>query len=1391
VAVTQRSSRSRSAERTFRGYRLQLLYTLWRCLTGPSDGAIRLEGFEDLDVLGGDGVIVEAVQVKAYNTPLVLSDVQDEQTGPTSLRDRIAAVRASSPDARIKITSYSGFGPELAAFDKGDAKARRRVSAKVRLGTGVELADVIELEECDENTIAASVFEQVATGIAGADVTTSTELMLYWLFQRAEARATITRALVLERLEQVGRFVSGRAAHAAEWFTSIRPLTRGLEHASLDALQLQFDNGVNVRFEHVVAGLDVLRPEKVQAVVDGFKKGSVVIVHGASGQGKSCLAYRFMHDHVPDALGYEIRRVADLPQAQRIVLALSEHARQCKTPVYVYVDVQPGDAQWSTLVEELAVVPQLRILVGIREEDWRRGRPVGASTVFEDLALAFDEIEARTLFDRYLDRGQRAFVDFEDAWRNFGGAGPLLEFTYLLTHHDTLHARLAQQVATLRAELSSNELTFLAAILAASEFGCALSVRRASDAANLDRPLATLERLEREYLVRVTDDPERVEGLHAVRSQIALDLVCDGAFVTWAAAAELALGALPEDAIETFLFQGLVRRKGAAEVLTGASRMSHASWTGVAGVMRALLWRSIRDHVAGCAALIAEARVTVPGAWKYMFFGNVIGLPDRGKNPFLDFIAKLSPETVPKVEDLKARLPRVNLDAVKSYVRSRQAGINPAQTINDWIGLAEFLFWTRFWEVGEVDDLVAALDIDAAAALPLPVVLSLLRALEDSTANAVVELRARVEKRFRDEFEVLQIERSERLVRSDFVVRNTAGVKVGTEAHDEALFQVEALRCMYPRAETYGCASHGALSFGDHDDTCKTGIPRDEFHARWAVHCNRIARNLADYDERPQTWADHFEQCASKRRTAIEGLERVAALLDEHFATLRIFTDGSFLDDLARYNPLLRANAALPVSAVDPWGFATEGDRLDSSNTRALGVSVRAGDVVLAAAVDPLAFAMGSGGRRIAHNRFLGTVPQAPWVYGQHVRKVDSYLMSITSFLDVAGAAVAYGNRTTRGPQKLRNAARRMLDAKNVELARTRSSHLVSELAAMQQSLRDDFGPRIETPEFVALRASEQRAVKRVWTLVQLFCDDTANKIQRASEVAEQRLNAWLAAKLNGLTEALALPPPAKVRAVLRNKPDELAADLWIFVDAEDRHAFESLSDTIDNAIENKLRDRSELARAVYSEFLKELWVVPVFFGRTVSGIAVKSSALPLCIEGPLSWWPVQIDGEALTAAGIQLIVNDAMTNLEACVAAWARLRALFERMLGVASAPCDEYGAVVRAAVLARLKGEWARAVDDAIGATTSASREVVASGCDSLAGVPSLSALLSDFASTEDDLRASAAILDHPASVGAADELATQLAGLVNHLSNLYFDLVVGCARAASQTVQRVSPH
>ena len=55
-----------------------------------------------------------------------------------------------------------------------------------------------------------------------------------------------------------------------------------------------------------------------------------------------------------------------------IALALVEHANALNTPLAIYIDISHRDVGWTDLIRELARHQNLKILVTIREEDWRR-----------------------------------------------------------------------------------------------------------------------------------------------------------------------------------------------------------------------------------------------------------------------------------------------------------------------------------------------------------------------------------------------------------------------------------------------------------------------------------------------------------------------------------------------------------------------------------------------------------------------------------------------------------------------------------------------------------------------------------------------------------------------------------------------------------------------------------------------------------------------------------------------------------------------------------------------------------------------------------------------------------------------------------------------------------
>jgi hypothetical protein len=91
----------------------------------------------------------------------------------------------------------------------------------------------------------------------------------------------------------------------------------------------------------------------------------VVVIRGASGQGKSALAYRYLHDYVPESWRFEIRLIQDRVHALRIARALLGHLNAVGAPAYICVNVEPRDANWLDLVQELAREPSARAGDGV------------------------------------------------------------------------------------------------------------------------------------------------------------------------------------------------------------------------------------------------------------------------------------------------------------------------------------------------------------------------------------------------------------------------------------------------------------------------------------------------------------------------------------------------------------------------------------------------------------------------------------------------------------------------------------------------------------------------------------------------------------------------------------------------------------------------------------------------------------------------------------------------------------------------------------------------------------------------------------------------------------------------------------------------------------------
>lgn len=307
---------------TYRGYRRQALYCLYRIFDDGlnEDTIIQPEGNEDLEIRDSSGKRLEVVQVKDYSTNLTASNFK-----PSFYR-RISNLCASDAFVKIKIVSFGEIGPELSnAYDNDKDTPSRAIDTltKERHETdkdgnkktikGLSEAEAkqvfrrIAVEVVDEETLTKHVVDKLKATVTSGNPEIAFENLMWWLISSAERQGRLTRAQTVEKLAQLGRFVAYRNAHAQEWNVSIKPI----ETVSPDAetrkkLSQEFFQGGRVRAEHIAAGLDVPRDAAIKSIHEAFLQENVVILRGASGQGKTTLAYRYLLDWTPSDFRFQV-----------------------------------------------------------------------------------------------------------------------------------------------------------------------------------------------------------------------------------------------------------------------------------------------------------------------------------------------------------------------------------------------------------------------------------------------------------------------------------------------------------------------------------------------------------------------------------------------------------------------------------------------------------------------------------------------------------------------------------------------------------------------------------------------------------------------------------------------------------------------------------------------------------------------------------------------------------------------------------------------------------------------------------------------------------------------------------------------------------------------------
>lgn len=951
------------ATAAYRGFLQQTLYTLSRIVSSPDDNySFQPEGEEDLAIFNEQGEIIEAIQVKAYSNALTVSTFDPEN--PNAFFHRTIRRLREHPQCIVRIASFGPFGPEMAGAWRGDSRHRNRVSERF-INAGFSEEDIqtifnhIQLEPVNEDGLRSTVFEFLQQTLAGGEPESAVDLLSHWLMQAAEARDSLSPSQIINRLTDVGRILSERATHHSEWFTSIIPLVeeRGIEEEERQNLSNEFYQGIAATYSHILAGVDVVREDRLQEINCGFDNANIVIIKGASGQGKSSLAYRYLHDYVPELGRFRVCLIQDRQHATRIARALSGHANALRTPMFVFIDVSPQDLDWPELIRELAHIPNLRIMITVREEDFARTRVSRADFHWESIDLQFDQDEARHLYNQLAERRiPDQFLDFDEAWQRFGGDGPLLEFAYLVTQNETLRDRLEQQVNRLQdlrrtGALTDDEITLLRLAAVASEYGARLNIATILSELSLPEVERTLDLFEREYLIRrAGTNQEFVEGLHPIRSRFLVELLTDPIQHTWEQLASTCLPALAESDIETFLHYAFSRHPNElGEIIECLDELYPQTWTGLAGIVRALLWLGIQEYTNANSELIQEAEERFGQAWWIVLVLNFdIASVNREGLDSLWAQANFLPEEVRRtMAAYRARQtsPNTIFQHAEEWLSRIEEEPMAPETLSDWSGYAEITFWIGYRNIDiTLRDFPLNVNFDSnIESLPLDILGDVVLAYSYALGQEFTEWLSHREyallQRYQEETLTVALENDGETVRSHFILERGARIDTRNSVqeneqfnqnmlHEESLHRIRLLRKLLPTHSRFGSQGYGhrLLVQLPHDDTDKPGIPIDMLHPERATNINGIFAGLVSYQYRPSNFTDYVERILELRSRVVSNLERYCRVLDRYFRRqneTNLLRDKD-IDDLNQLRLDLGYSPLLPRGVVDEWGYSSE-----------------------------------------------------------------------------------------------------------------------------------------------------------------------------------------------------------------------------------------------------------------------------------------------------------------------------------------------------------------------------------------------------------------------------------------------------------------------------------
>ncbi|AWM13258.1 hypothetical protein DI487_04855 [Flavobacterium sediminis] len=926
-----------SAISALKGYRTQFLYSLYRILSNHNEEYIfKVEGkYEDLDILDSSYKYIETIQIKNKGETLSFSDMFSKKD---SFFKRAEELVLQDPDVIVKIVSFNKISDDLTDKEKLNKKLQKKGFKKINIDK--TLTSYCSPEIVDEETLVNKIISIIKSYNIFTNPEIALELLLFWIYKSGENQKEIRTKNLFEDLNKIGKFLSEQSSFNNQFGNSIIPLSiKSLKNEDTNLLHKGFYYGVSAKFEHILANLDVVRNEKLEIINSSLKKTNIFFIHGASGQGKSTLAYRYLHNYVDSNTAYELKLSDRLGEVFETINCLDSLSKGLKFPITLYIDVSPENNYWNEVLKELSTKSNLNFLITIRQEDWNR-TSLGVDFDFDDLELTFDKKEAEIIYKSLSEyKLDLKFTDFEESWLQHGERGMLLEYVYLLNQGDKLKVRLQNQVRRLEKENRIDELEILRFVCLCDSYSSKINYVALITSLNINIGISNsfVDLLENEYLLKFNENKKYLTGLHPIRSKLLCEILfSENDYIDINHYIDKSLSLIDEKDLQIFLLNSFDNGYSVETLNIQLTNIQLNSFTGLNNVFNALLWKGIYDFIFIKNKVVFDTLYNnYRGLWNFIIPYDYSEVTSGALHDlFKEYIPKEVNENIEKIQSQFT--PKEDVyEYVKIWLENKKSFNSECFLDTDLSSLGRFLFWISHLKLNDKvkvnlnkDNIIKLIQANNTS---LGNISELILGLEyyKSYDKLLLDIKTYAISNLRSRYNIINLDIQEHIEcvyfynPVDFEDNSNSG---NNFFNDRTMEIIDLLRNVFPFKEKYNIVGIGKNFFGINMpyDPSEKSIENKNLPIPYLVQINVLINNLYLYQYRYESWSKYIEAIQAKRNKYNELSSKLINSFSDYFRTNNF---KFFIDIISEIELEIKKikTIPLPKNISDNWGYISEG----------------------------------------------------------------------------------------------------------------------------------------------------------------------------------------------------------------------------------------------------------------------------------------------------------------------------------------------------------------------------------------------------------------------------------------------------------------------------------